>query len=176
MKPKTATVIWSLAYALCTVAVLLLIRGPVERVVADAYSSHRFPAFGYIEDSPTFSSVTINGTAATTGATPTSGVARAHISFYFYGTVGTYSGCSVQAQTAYDGINFVNLGSAQSVTVSSGAVNVWDIQAQAASSSGVTVTTPSSSAATSFGQLTQYKISCTTYGTDTYATVKVIYQ
>ena len=159
--------------SLCILSFFLLAIPPAQKVSASASTTTRFPAFGYILDSPT---ITIAGASATTSASPTTGVNTAHVSFVFNAVSGTYSTCTVQAQTSYDGVNFLNLGSAASVTATAGTVNAWDIYGQAPVTSGVTVTTPSSTAAVGFGASTEYKFSCSSYGTGAQATVKVIYR
>jgi hypothetical protein len=93
-------------------------------VMADSYSSHRFPAIGYILDNPV---LTIAGASITTSPTSVTGSTTAHVAWVFGTVTGSYSGCTVQAKTSFDGVNFLNLGSAASVTVATSAVNAWDI-------------------------------------------------
>ncbi len=159
--------------ALATAIFVALVGVRPPRVSADAYTSHRFPPFGYILDNP---AVSLGGATATTGATATSGATTAHVSWVFGTVSGTYSTCTVQAKTSYDGTNYLNLGSAASVTVTTGAINTWDIYQQASVTTGVTTTAPSSTAAVGFGQLTKYTFACSgTYGTTAPTTVTVIY-
>jgi hypothetical protein len=143
------------------------------QVMADAYSSHRFPAFGYILDNPI---LTIAGASVTTSPTSTTGAATAHVTWVFGTVAGTYSGCTVQAKTSIDGVNFLNLGSAAAVSAASGAVNAWDIYQQAPVTTGVTTTSVSSTAAAGFGQLTEYAFACTAYGTSAPVTITAIYK
>jgi len=143
------------------------------QVSADAYSSHRFPAFGYILDNPVLS---ISGTSITTSPTSTAGAATAHITWVFGAVAGSYTGCTVQAKTSFDGVNFLNVGGAASVTVTSNAVNAWDIYQQASTTSGVTTTTVSSSAAAGFGQLSEYAFACSAYGTSAPVAITAIYK
>lgn len=135
----------------------------------------RFPAYGYLISNPT---VTIAAGSATTTAQPTSGASLAHVEFDFGTVSGSYATCSVQAKTSYDGTNFLSLGSAASVTVSSNAINAWDIMAQVsnASTPAVTVTAPSSTVAVGFGMLTEYVFSCSTYGASAPVSVTAIYK
>lgn len=157
-------------------AVLVLLALPAlrpPRVSADAYSSHRFPAFGYILDNPI---LTIAGAAITTNPTSTTGATAAHLTWVFGTVAGTYSGCTVQAKTSFDGVNFLNLGSAASVTVASNTVNAWDIYQQAPVTTGVTTTTVSSSAAAGFGQASEYTFACSSYGTSAPVTITGIYK
>jgi hypothetical protein len=145
----------------------------VPQVSADAYSAHRFPAFGYILDNPILA---IAGASTTTSPTSTTGATTAHVTWVFGTVSGTYTGCTVQAKTSFDGVNFLTLGSAASVTVSSNAVNAWDIYQQAPVTTGVTVTAVSSSAAAGFGQWSEYAFACTAYGTSAPVTISVIYK
>jgi hypothetical protein len=143
------------------------------QVSADAYSSHRYPGFGYILDHPL---LTIAGASITTNPTSTTGATTAHITWVFGTVSGTYTSCTVQAKTSYDGVNFLNLGSAASVSVSSNAVNAWDIYQQAAVNTGVTTTTVSGTVAAGFGQYVEYTFACSSYGTSAPVTITVIYK
>jgi hypothetical protein len=166
----------SFALSFCIAAGLVLLALPAWRppqVSADAYSSHRFPAFGYILDNP---SVTIAGATITSNPTSTTGASTAHLTWVFGTVSGTYSGCTVQVKTSFDGSNWLNLGSAAAVTVASGAVNAWDIYQQAPVTSGVTTTTVSSTAAAGFGQLSEYTFACSAYGTSAPVTITAIYK
>jgi hypothetical protein len=143
------------------------------QVLADSYSSHRFPAFGFILDNPVLS---IAAASVTTSPTSTSGATTAHVTWVFGTVTGTYSTCTVQAKTSFDGTTFLTLGSAASVTVGSNTVNAWDIYQQAPVTTGVTTTGVSSSAAAGFGQLTEYTFACTSYGTSAPVTITAIYK
>jgi hypothetical protein len=143
------------------------------QVSADSYSSHRFPAFSYILDNPL---LTIVGATMTTNPTSTTGATTAHLTWVFGTVAGTYSTCSVQGKTSFDGVNWLNLGSAASVTVATNAVNAWDIYQQAPVTTGVTTTTVSSSAAAGFGQLSEYTFACTGYGSSAPVAITAIYK
>ena len=143
-----------------------------RRVSADSYSSHRFPAFGYILDNPI---LTIADATVTTSPTPTIGATTAHVIWVFGTVTGTYTGCTVQAKTSFDGANWLNLGSAASLTVTSNTVNAWDIYQQAPVTTGVTTTTVSSTAAAGFGQWNEYIFACSAYGTSAPVTITAIY-
>ena len=162
----------SLCIAILTLMLATFSLRPPQ-VSADAYSSHRFPAFGYILDNPI---VTIAGATITSNPTSTTGSATAHVTWVFGTVSGTYSGCTVQAKTSYDGTNFLNLGSTASVTVASNTVNAWDIYQQAPVTTGVTTTTVSSTAAAGFGQLTDYTFACSAYGTSAPVAITAIYK
>jgi hypothetical protein len=82
----------------------------------------------------------------------------------------------MQAKTSYDGTNWLTLGSAAALPVTTGTLTAWDIYQQAPSASSVTVTTPSSSAAVGFGAYTEYVFSCSSYGTSAPVTATVIYK
>jgi hypothetical protein len=143
------------------------------QVSADAYSSHRFPAFGYILDNPV---LTIGGASITTGPTSTTGAGTAHVTWVFGTVSGTYTGCTVQAKTSFDGANFLNLGTAAAVTVTSNALNAWDLYQQAPVTTGVTTTSVSGTAAAGFGQWSEYTFACSSYGTSAPVTVTAIYK
>ena len=159
---------------LAMVFVLLAVVGfRPPQVSADAYSSHRFPAFGYILDNPL---LTIAGASISTNPTSTAGAATAHVTWVFGTVSGTYTGCTVQAKTSFDGVNFLNLGGAAAVTVTGNTVNAWDIYQQAPVSTGVTTTTVSGAAASGFGQLTEYAFACSAYGTSAPVAITGIYK
>ncbi|MGD1100922.1 MAG: hypothetical protein ABSA59_02555, partial [Terriglobia bacterium] len=145
----------------------------LPQVSADSYSSHRFPAFGYILDNPI---LTIAGATTTTNPTSTTGATTVHVTWVFGTVSGTYTGCTVQAKTSFDGANWLTLGSAAAVTVTSNAVNAWDIYQQAPVTSGVTITAVSNSAAAGFGQLSEYTFACSAYGTSAPVTITAIYK
>jgi len=159
------------------IAVVMVVTAVVSihppQVSADAYSSHRLPAFGYILDNPV---LTIAGASITTNPTSVTGSSTAHVAWVFGTVTGTYTGCTVQAKTSYDGTNWLSLGSAASVTVSTNAVNAWDIYQQAPTTSGVTTTTVSGSAAPGFGQSNEYSFACSAYGTSAPVTITAIYK
>lgn len=156
-----------------TVVLLAVISLRLPQVSADAYSSRHFPAFGYIVDNPV---LTIAGASITTNPTSTTGSTIAHLTWVFGTVAGTYSGCTVQAKTSFDGVNFLSLGSAAAVTVANNALNAWDIYQQAPATTGVTTTTVSSTAAAGFGQLSEYAFACSTYGASAPVTVTAIYK
>ena len=171
---KTLRNCFVLSFCAAVVVVLLALsslRPPL--VSADAYSSHRMPAFGYILDNPL---LTISGATVTTNPTSTTGATTAHITWVFGTVAGTYSTCTVQAKTSFDGVNFLNLGSAAAVSVATNAINAWDIYQQAPVTTGVTTTTVSSSAAAGFGQWSEYTLACSAYGTSAPVTITAIYK
>lgn len=172
MRTLRNSLVISLGLAVFTVLLAVWNMRPPQ-VLADAYSSHRFPGFGYILDHPL---LTIAGASITTSPTPTTGTTTAHVTWVFGTVTGTYSSCTVQAKTSYDGVNFLNLGSAAAVTVSSNALNAWDIYQQAPVTTGVTTTSVSSSAAPGFGQSIEYTFACSAYGTSAPVTITAIYK
>ena len=172
MKTLRNSLLFSLGLAVVMVVTAMISLHPPE-VSADAYSSHRFPAFGYILDNPV---LTIAGASISTNPTSSSGATTAHVTWVFGTVAGTYSGCTVQAKTSYDGVNFLSLGSAASVSVSSSAVNAWDIYQQAPTTSGVTTTSVSGTAAPGFGQYVEYTFACSSYGTSAPVTISAIYK
>jgi hypothetical protein len=128
---------------------------------------------GVVTDTP---SITIAGAAASTSATPTTSAREAQIQWAFGTVGGTYSTCTVQAKTSYDGVNYLTLGSAVPVTVSTNALNAWTIIEELGTGS-VTTSAVSATAALGFGQLTMYTFACAGgYGTSAPVTVSVIYR
>lgn len=127
---------------------------------------------GVIVDTP---AITIAGAAASSTATPTTSAHEAQILWNFGTVSGTYSSCTVQAKTSYDGVNFLTLGSAVSITVTSNTLNAWTIIEQLGTTS-VTSSAVSSTAALGFGQLTEFSFSCSSYGTSAPVAVSVIYR
>jgi hypothetical protein len=124
-------------------------------------------------DSPTITITT--GTADST-TTPTTTAKEAQIQWKFGTVVGSFTTCTVQSKTSYDGTNYLTLGSAATVTVSTGTVNAWTVLAQAPTTS-VTTSSASSTVALGFGLLTKYTFACSGgYGTSAPATISVIYR
>jgi hypothetical protein len=171
---KTLRNAFLLSFCAAVVLVLLALSSlRLPQVSADSYSAHRFPVFGYILDKPVLG---IAGATATTNPTSTTGATTAHLTWVFGTVSGSYTGCTVQAKTSYDGLNWLSLGSAASVTVSSNSVNAWDIYQQVPVTSGVTTTTVSNSTAAGFGQLSEYTFACSTYGSSAPVTITAIYK
>lgn len=108
--------------------------------------------------------ITITTAAATSDPVDTKLTARLNVEFRFGTVSGTYSTCTVQAYTTYNGTNFLTIGSAASITVTSGTVNAWTINA----GSGTSV---SATAAQSFGPSTKFGFSCSSYGTTAPVTI-----
>lgn len=164
-----------LVLSACLAALLLCARwwGNAPMEVSAASTSIRSPVFGYIVDNPM---VNITGAGVTSSSTSVTGITSAQIAWNFGTVTGSYSGCTVQAKTSFDGANWFTLGSAVSVSVSSNAVNAWTILQQAPTSSGVTAVTPSGSAATGFAAQIEYTLACGGYGTRAPVTITAIYK
>jgi hypothetical protein len=81
----------------------------------------------------------------------------------------------VQAETSFDGANYLTLGSAVSVTATSKTVNAWTVIEQLGTTS-VTSSAVSSTAALGFGQTTEFVFACLSYGTTAPVTISVIYR
>lgn len=120
-----------------------------------------------LNDAPT---ITIAGATADTTATPTVGMHEVSMQWKFGTVAGSYTTCTVQAKTSIDnGVTYLLLGSAVSVTVTSGTTNVWRL-VEASSGSVSTTTSPS------FGQQTKYTFACSGgYGTSAPVTVSATY-
>ena len=171
---KTLRNAFVISFGIAAVAVLLSISSlQVPQVSADSYSSHRVPAFGYVLDYPVLA---IAGATVTTTPTPTTGATSAHLSWVFGTIAGSFTTCTVQAKTSFDGSNWLNLGSAATVTVTSNSVNAWDIYQQAPVTTGVTTTAVSNSVALGSGQSTKFTFACAGYGTSAPVTITAIYK
>ena len=153
------------------VLVCSLFRVPYSLKAAPAANVQPRPT-GVVVDTPT---IAIAGASATTSYTPTSSAHEAQMQWNFGTVSGTYSSCTVQLKTSFDGTNWLTLGTAASVTVSSNALNAWTVLEQLGTTS-VTTTTPSASAAAGFGELTEAVFACSSYGTSAPVTVSVIYR
>jgi len=128
---------------------------------------------GVVTDTP---AITIAGASADTAATPTTSAHEAQIQWSFGTVTGSYSTCTVQARTSYDGTSYLTLGAPASVTVASNAVNAWTVIEQLGTTS-VTTSSISSTAALGFGKLTKYTFACSGgYGTSAPVAVSVIYR
>jgi len=127
---------------------------------------------GVVTDTP---AVTITNAAATTSATPTTSAHEAQIQWTFGTVSGTYSSCSVQAKTSYDGMNYLTLGSPVTVTATTGAVNAWTLIEQLGTNA-VTTSAVSSTTALGFGQVTEFTFTCSSYGTAAPVNINVIYR
>lgn len=172
MKTVRNSLLISLGIAVVAVLVVLPnLRLP--QVSADSYSSHRFPAFGYILDNPVLA---IANASITTNPTSTTGAASAHVTWVFGAVTGTYTSCTVQAKTSFDGVTFLNLGTAAAISAASSTVNAWDLYQQAPVTTGVTTTTVSSTVAAGFGQWSEYVFNCSAYGASAPVMITAIYK
>lgn len=124
----------------------------------------------------------IAGATITTPDTISIGAYRAHMVWEFGTVSGTYTTCTVQAVTTYDGNRFLKLGAATPVTVSTGQYNVWSIYGQAPDTIVTTTaiqtgTDPTALTTTGFGQNTRYIFACSgAYGTSAPVTISTIYK
>jgi hypothetical protein len=145
----------------------------LEPTYAQGPTSVQVRPLAAITDTPT---ITIAGATADTTPTPTTGAREAQIQWKFGTVSGSYSTCTVQAKTSFDGgTTFLTLGSAASVTVTSSTVNAWTLMEQLGTTS-VTTSAVSSTAALGFGQLTKLTFACSSYGTSAPVTVSVTYR
>jgi len=128
---------------------------------------------GVVTDTP---GITIASATADTTSTPTTSAREAQIQWTFGTVTGSYTTCTAQAKTTYDGTNYLTLGSAAALTVTTGTVNAWTILEQAPTTS-VTTSAVSSTAALGFGQRTKFTFACSgAYGTSAPVAVSVIYR
>jgi len=172
MKKEKITFVISICVAVILTLALPAVFVP-PAASAQFAGGQRMPPFGFITANPTISIAT---GSATSSYHSTTGVTSAHVQWVFGTVTGTYTGCTMQAKTSYDGANWLTLGSAAALTVTTGTLTAWDIYQQAPSATSVTVTTPSSSAAMGFGAYTEYVFACSAYGTSAPVTATVIYK
>jgi len=119
---------------------------------------------------------TNGGGTLASSADSTSAAHEANIELRFGTVSGTYTTCTIQATTSYDGTNYLTLGSAAAITVTTGTANAWSIIGQLGTTS-VTTTAVSTTAALAFGKLTKYTLACSgAYGTTAPATLSVVYR
>lgn len=120
---------------------------------------------------------TISIAAATADTTPVSSTTAHEAQIFFnFGTVsGSYTTCTVQAKTSYDGSTYLTLGSAATVTATSNTANAWTVIEQLGTTS-VTTSSVSSTVALGFGQLTKFTFACSGYGVSAPVTVTVIFR
>jgi hypothetical protein len=163
------------AIVLLFLAVLygLFLNPPVWQPVHAAGTNVQPRPTGVVVDTP---AVTIAGATADTTSTPTTTAHEAQIQWVFGTVSGSYTTCTAQAKTSYDGSTWLTLGSAVSVTVTTGTVNAWTIIEQAGTTS-VSTSAVSSTAALGFGQATKFTFACSGgYGTSAPVSVSVIYR
>lgn len=99
---------------------------------------------------------------------------EAQVQFVFGTVTGTYTTCTAQAKTTYDGTTWLTLGTAATLTITSNTVNAWTLIEQLGTTS-VTTSAVSATAALGFGQLLKFTINCSgAFGTSAPATVSVI--
>jgi hypothetical protein len=128
---------------------------------------------GFVTDNP---AITIAAATADTTTTSTAATREVQIVWVFGTVAGSYTGCTVQLKTSYDGTNYLTLGSAGSVTVTSNTVNAWTVL-EAGPTTTVTTSSVSSSAALGFGQLTKATFACSGgYGTSAPVVITTIYR
>ncbi|MGA2475196.1 MAG: hypothetical protein ABSF73_01105 [Terriglobia bacterium] len=128
---------------------------------------------GVVRDTP---AITVASATADTASTPTTTAHEAQIQWTFGTVTGNYTTCTAQAKTSYGGSTWLTLGSAVSLTVTTGAVNAWTILEEVGTGS-VTTSAVSSTAALGFGQATKFTFACSGgYGTSAPVTVSVIYK
>lgn len=135
---------------------------------------NRIQTYSAIADSAAF---TVGTATIDTPATPTTGSTSAQAYIAFDTVAGSFTTCTMQAKTSIDGTNYLTLGGAANVTITSTTKTYWAVLAQAPSTSAVTTSTPSTSAALGFGALTKFTIACSGgYGTSAPGTLTVVYK
>jgi hypothetical protein len=140
----------------------------VESVHAQGPTYQIIGARAAIIDTPTIAMTT--GTADTT-ATPTTGAMFANWQIMFGTVAGSFGTCTAQPKTTFDGgTTWLTLGSAVSITITTGTINAFTIIGQLGTTS-VTASAASASAALEFGAYTKLTLACSSYGTSAPATV-----
>ncbi len=120
--------------------------------------------------------LTVAGVTIDSSPVPSTNAREMQIQWTFGTVAGTYTTCTAQAKTTYDGSNYLTLGSAAALIVTSGAVNAWTIIEQLGTTS-VTTSAVSAAAALGFGQATKFTLACSgAYGTSAPVTISVIYR
>lgn len=128
---------------------------------------------GVTSDTP---ALTIAAVTVDSVPTPSSNAREAEVQLTFGTVTGTYTTCTMQAKTTYDGTNYLTLGSGAAVTVTSNTVNAWTIIEQLGTTT-VTTSSVSSTAALGFGLNTKFTFNCSgAFGTTAPATLSVIYR
>ena len=118
--------------------------------------------------------VTILTVTVDTQAFPTSGAKSIGVQFKFGTVVGTYTTCTAQAKTSFDGgATYLTIGSAAAVVATSTTVNAWTVLAQLGTTS-VTTTAVSATVALSFGNVSKFTFACSAYGTSAPVTVSTM--
>lgn len=119
--------------------------------------------------------ITIAGATVDSTASPTGNAREAQI-FWKFGTVsGTYTTCTVQAKTTYDGTNYLTLGSAVAVAATTDTGTAWSLYGQLGTTT-VTTSASSTTVALGFGLFTKYTFNCSVFGTSAPVTITVIYR
>lgn len=145
----------------------------VIRPAPSPASASTTASYAAIVDSP---AITITTATADTDPTPTTGAGVAHVQWKFGTVAGSFTTCTVQAKTTFDGTNYLTLGTAVTVTATTGTLNAWTLIAQGGTTS-VTTSAASSSAALGFGVLTKYTFACSGgYGTSAPVAIVAVYR
>lgn len=116
---------------------------------------------------PSTPTITIASAQATSGAIQTYGAHELLVQFAFGTVAGSYTGCTVQANTSLDGTNYFTFGPATAITVASNTAPSWRLTEAAGSGSSTT-------AASALGLWTTFTFNCSAFGTSAPATISVI--
>jgi hypothetical protein len=167
IRQKISLAFWALALILLGSLALSNLSPPSYL----AQAPHGSP-IAFVTDHP---SITITTATADTTATGTPAAHEALVNWTFGTVTGSYGTCTVQAKTSVDGTHYLTLGTAVSVTATTGTVNQWSLIEQIGTTS-VTSSAVSATVALGFGQLTKFTFACTSYGTSAPVSVTVIYK
>lgn len=119
--------------------------------------------------------ITIAAATVDTEIFNTSGATSLHTQWKFATVTGTYTTCTAQLKTSYDGgITFLTLGTAATVTTTTGTVNAWTVLVQAPVTTGVTTSAVSATVALGFGNISKFTYACSVYGTTAPVSIAVL--
>lgn len=125
-------------------------------------TNHAVPNQRFTDDQ----SLTLLAASLDAVPTPSTGATRADIEVKFGTVSGTYTTCTVQLKTTYNGTDFLTIGTASSVTVTSNTINAFTIMGEAPVGTGVTNGAVSGTAALTIGRQVKITAACSGgYGT-----------
>jgi hypothetical protein len=110
--------------------------------------------------------ITITTATATSSTFSTAGVRQIGIQWKFGTVAGSFTSCTAQVETTFNGTNFLTLGDAQSITVTTTTLNAWTLTEPLG-------TTTSSTVSNSFGLLSRFTFACSGYGTSAPVSINV---
>lgn len=164
MKNKLSEFLLVLLLVVCLFCIHMASKDPViQRVQAQLQTTSHAVLNQRMEDDQSF---TLLAVSQDTNPTPSTGSTRADVEIKYGTVVGSYTTCTAQLKTTYNGTDFLTIGTASSVTVTSNTVNTFTVMGQAPVTTGVTNGTVSASAALTIGRQVKITTACSgSYGT-----------